>query len=164
MRVLSKGGGTIDGGSSGSKDYDDLHTFLYYDDRIFSFEGIEIPVCALVASVVVKLISLYPNLNSIVKMNNTEDIFGINLGNYIPLEKLFMNGSGLDQEVLLLTKGISIPKYVLFENIVPTSGFYPTDVDKMHIFDLFGEGVESFVDILKDLPTITREEFFDLLK
>lgn len=160
---------TIDSssGSSGSKDYDDLHTFLYYDDRIVTIGDMEIPACALVGSIIRQLregfLFEYGFLNSIVKMNNTKDIFGINWGNYIILEMLMMNGSGLDQEALLLINGISIPKYILPEYIGVGSGV-PIEIDKMDIFDYVTELLGDTGNLLRSIPTITREEFFDLLK
>lgn len=151
--------------SGGSKEYDDLHTFLYYDDRIIKVASIEGPLCVLIADMMGQLIQRYPTINSIVKVNNSEDIFEINFGNYLPLEGFF-KGSG-DLSAFYSFKAIAIPKYVFLENLIGESGV-PLQIDKFHIFDLvkliFGEGMEDIVEFLKTQPTITREEFFNLLK
>lgn len=155
--------GDIGGGSG--KEYDDLHTYLYYDDRIINIDSIEAPLCAIVADMMMQLTISYPYINTIVKTNNTEDIFGINYGNYLPLEA-FLGGSG-NEQVLFSIKSISIPKYVFPEYLMHESGI-PLHTDKMHIFDLIklllsNVGAEE-IEFLKTQPTITREEFFDLLK
>lgn len=154
--------------NGGSKEYDDLNTYLYYDDRIVSFEGMELPLCGFIVSALSNMLTYFHNLNIIFKINNTEDVFGINYGNYMPLGNLVMEGSGFNQELVLLIKGISIPKYVLPESIINVSGV-PVETDKMYIFDfmkvMFCEaGAGDFIEFMKTQPTITREEFFDLLK
>lgn len=155
------------GGGSG-KEYDDLNTFLYYDDRIISMDGRELPLCGIIMSVLSNMLTYYHNLDIIIKINNTEDVFGINYGNYIPLVNLGMEGSGFNQESILLINGISIPKYILPENIMNMSGI-PVEADKIYIFDfikiVLGEGEEGdLIESIKTQPTITREEFFNLLK
>lgn len=161
---ILKGGGTVDSGSSDGKEYDDLHTFLYYDDRLISIGNSEVPLCALLAGMMSQLAKSCPNINTIIKMSNTEDVFGINYGNYLPLDCL-LGGSGYES-ILFSFKGISIPKYVFPEFMLDVSGASITfENDKTHIFDLIGIILgESNAAFLKTLPTITREEFFDLLK
>lgn len=154
----------ISGGSS--KEYDDLHSFLYYDDRIIRMDSVEAPLCALVADVMIQLLQSYPTTNSIVKVSNLEDIFGINVGNYVPLDA-FLKGS-CDSSIFYSFKGISIPKYVFPELLIIGSGFH-SENDKMNIFDLMkltfgGTEARDFIENIKTQPTITREEFFDLLK
>lgn len=151
--------------SGGSKEYDDLNTYLYYDDRIIEdggVGGLREPLCGFIASILMYLRSNYPNIHAIVKVNNTKDIFGIDFGNYLPLE-VFLGGSGSEQ-LLYSIKGISIPKYV-FSEYLETENEELLKVDKMHIFDLVNLLYNDYVgDFLKTKPTITREEFFDLLK
>jgi hypothetical protein len=155
-------------GGGNSKEYDDLNTYLYYDDRIISMDGMEFPLCGIIMSILSNMLTYFHNLNIILKINNTEDVFGINYGNYIPLSNLVMEGSGFNQELFLLINGISIPKYVLPENIMNMSGV-PVETDKIYIFDfiklVLGEaGAGDLIEFIKTQPTITREEFFDLLK
>lgn len=152
--------------SGGSKEYDDLNTYLYYDNRIVRIDSVEAPLCSLIADIMMQLTQSYPTTNSIVKVSNSEDIFGINFGNYLPLDA-FLKGSG-DLSVIYSFKAISIPKYVFPEYLINGSGI-PFETDKMHIFDLIklllgDAGAEDIVEFLKTQPTITREEFFDLLK
>lgn len=154
IKDLSSGGG--------GKEYDDLHTYLYYDDRIVSIGGVEMPLCALIANVMIQLAQILPITNVLVKMSNTEDEFGINYGNYLPLDG-FLGGSGDYESIFLLFKAVSIPKYVFPEQIINVSGIIPLEIDKVHIFDLI-EAMVGGSEFLKTLPTITREEFFDLLK
>lgn len=155
-------------GGGSSKEPDDLNTYLYYDDRIISMNGMEFPLCSIIMSVLSNMLTYFYNSNIIIKINNTEDVFGINYGNYIPLANLVMEGSGFNQELILLINGISIPKYVLPENIMNMSGI-PVETDKIYIFDfiklVLGEGeAGDLIEFMKTQPTITREEFFDLLK
>lgn len=62
-----------DGGSN--KEYDDLHTYLYYDDRIVSLMGMELPLCSILANMLLQLTQYYHCLNTIFKINNTEEIY-----------------------------------------------------------------------------------------
>lgn len=150
--------------SGGSKEYDDLHTYLYYDDRIVSLAGQEMPLCYLMTSMVLNMWTVYPHFNGILKFNKTTEDLGINLGNYLPINAIVV-GSGNIEEILIKCNGVAIPKYILPENINMNVSGINRELDKMSIFDAAEAFIEKgFGKILNNFPTITREEFFDLLK